>query len=270
MNLLHGRRAQQRRVDVGVQLPVVVHRRASEGRAVPAHRIRERHVEQPVVGAQQRAEQLGQLGRAPRRRGRAAARPARAAAAASRTATTPRTGTTASEARRLLHTTRSPACALAARVVGEQRRPVRGDVGALVLVLGGGLVRQRVRRPDLPVRVRVRAAHHRRPCSRTACTQRQRAPSAAVSAAQVSTTRGDVGGRPSRPASDRGAGEKQTTRHVPRVALGARAADRSRRPASASSAIGVDADAAKSLSNTNVPRVARVDDAARALLPGQR
>jgi hypothetical protein len=63
--LLDGRRAKQGRVHVAMQLPVLG-AGGAERRAMPTHRIRERHLEQAIVGGQQRRQQRRQI--APRRR----------------------------------------------------------------------------------------------------------------------------------------------------------------------------------------------------------
>lgn len=60
----YGRGAQQRRIKVGVQLPVLI-LFAIKGRAVPAHGIRERALEQVVITAGQlfqRQRQIAALG----------------------------------------------------------------------------------------------------------------------------------------------------------------------------------------------------------------
>ena len=124
---------------------------------MPAHRIRKRHVEQPVVRGQQRDEKPTQLApRGGRDVGQARDRHQRQDQRLERPHRPVRNDR---HPARALVDDALAACVLEARVVGEQPGPVRGGVGALVLVLGGGLVGQRVRRPDLPVRVRVRAAH---------------------------------------------------------------------------------------------------------------
>ena len=146
-------------------------------------------------------------------------------------------------------TTRSPACVLAARVVDEQRRPVRGGVAragaasSAAASLGSASVAQIW--PcgcgfEQPITVAL-VLEHLHPAVARAQRRRLRGPGV--------DHRRDVGAAPSRPASDRGAARSRR-RGTCRRSRSARnsGSPRRRQPR----VVGVGCSAAKSLSNTNV------------------
>ena len=151
-------RAQQRRIKVRMQLPVVAVAGVVRS-GVPAHRIRKRGLKQIVVADQQRLQHFRKAG--PFRVGQFRQPPHWARRQQQDFIGPDRPEWNHGNPVRVAHHDPRLRGQFALRVVEQQHRAFFLPVVFLLALFGGDFVRHEVAGPDLPVRMRIGAAHRR-------------------------------------------------------------------------------------------------------------